>query len=59
MTDQSIQTAVFWMFFVPMSFSLWAVLGCFLYLIYTAIRDGDSKPHLLLPLTKQTGGNDD
>ena len=47
------------MFFVPMSFSLWAVLGCFLYLIYTAIRDGDSKPHLLLPLTKQTGGKDD
>lgn len=59
MTDQSIQTAVFWMFFVPMSFVLWAVLGCFLYLIFTAIRDGDSKPHLLLPLTKQTGGKDE
>ena len=59
MTDQSIQTALFWMLFVPMSFSLWAVLGCFLYLIYTAIRDGNSKPHLLLPLTKKTEGNDD
>ena len=59
MSDQLIQTALFWMFFVPLSLSLWAVLGCFLYLFFTAIRDGNSNAHLLLPLTKQTGGKDD
>ena len=59
MTDQSIQTALFWMFLVPMSFVLWAVLGYFLYLLFTAIRDCDSKSHPLLLLTKQTGGKDD
>ena len=59
MTDESIQEAMFWMFFVPLSISLWAVLGCFLYLIFTAIRDGDSKAHPLRLLTKQTGGKDD
>lgn len=54
MTDESIQTAMFWMLLVPASVSLWAIVGFFLYLIYLVFTD-----NALLPRIHLEGDSDD
>ena len=59
MTDESIQTAMFWMLLVPASVSLWAIVGFSLYLIYWVFTDNEPKCHPLLPRIHLKGDSDD